>query len=429
MVCHERAIAPERRVSVQRYTVGNRAMWRVRWREPDGKMRSKSYPTKAQAEREDARIRAQKLLGHTPKAVQHRRTVAQAWDEWWQLEAPDRAEATRRSYSSLWRANIEPRLGGLLLADLVADSTPIYDMRRDMNARGVGRQSQRRTLVILTMLLNYCVGRGWIDENPASRVKKPPARPGERLPPFSPLVIERIRAEIADASQPPRSLADALLVGLLAYAGLRPQEALALRWSDVGRARLQVKRAAAFGEEKTTKTTAPRSVPLVAPLARDLADWRARATFARDGDYILPANDGGLWSDSGWRNWRARVWKPAVRRLAASDPDLDRLAAARPYDCRGSFVSLHLAAGTDPLVVAADAGHSPAVMWKHYAGVIEEFRDARERVPAELQIERAREALGTLPPEQVQEMVAAEVSGRSVLTQAMFAPRTLGRGA
>jgi hypothetical protein len=41
MVCHERAIAEQAPVSVQRYMVGKRAMWRVRWREPNGTMRSK----------------------------------------------------------------------------------------------------------------------------------------------------------------------------------------------------------------------------------------------------------------------------------------------------------------------------------------------------------------------------------------------------
>ena len=38
----------------------------------------------------------------------------------------------------------------------------------------------------------------------------------------------------------------------------------------------------------------------------------------------------------------------------------------------GSFVSLHLRAGASPLEVAQWAGHSPAVMFKHYANVIEE---------------------------------------------------------
>lgn len=167
-------------MSVQRYMVGKRAMWRVRWREPNGTMRSKSYPTKAQADREDARKRAEKLLGHTPQPVQQRRTLGHAWEEWWQAKAPDKAEATRRSYLGLWRANIESQLGGVLLSDLVADPSLLNELQKSMNARGVGKQSHRRTLVILVMLLNQCVGWKWISENPARGIEKPPVGPRGR---------------------------------------------------------------------------------------------------------------------------------------------------------------------------------------------------------------------------------------------------------
>lgn len=40
-----------------------------------------------------------------------------------------------------------------------------------------------------------------------------------------------------------------------------------------------------------------------------------------------------------------------------------------------------------------------------------------ERVPAEVQIERASERVGTLPPEQLHELVAAEASGARPLAR------------
>jgi hypothetical protein len=46
----------------------------------------------------------------------------------------------------------------------------------------------------------------------------------------------------------------------LAYAGLRPKEALALRWGDVG-ATLHVDRAFTHGEEKSTKDRARAALP------------------------------------------------------------------------------------------------------------------------------------------------------------------------
>lgn len=88
------------------------------------------------------------------------------------------------------------------------------------------------------------------------------------------------------------------------------------------------------------------------------------------------------------------MWRPALQRLAATDQALAWLATARPYDCRGSFVSLHLRAGASPLEVASWAGHSPAVMFSHYAGVIQELV-GEPALSAEEQIERARTAIET----------------------------------
>ena len=53
-------------------------------------------------------------------------------------------------------------------------------------------------------------------------------------------------------------------------AGLRPEEALALRWRSVG-PRLVIDEAWTHGELKTTKTRRRRTVPVVGPLADDLA--------------------------------------------------------------------------------------------------------------------------------------------------------------
>ncbi len=62
----------------------------------------------------------------------------------------------------------------------------------------------------------------------------------------------------------------------LAYAGLRPAEATALAWRHVGERTLLVEQSAdGEGGTKVTKTGVIRTVPLLAPLADDLAAWRA----------------------------------------------------------------------------------------------------------------------------------------------------------
>jgi integrase len=52
-------------------------------------------------------------------------------------------------------------------------------------------------------------------------------------------------------------LRDATLVSGLAYAGLRPGEALALTWAEVGERTILVEKALALGVTKTTKNGAP----------------------------------------------------------------------------------------------------------------------------------------------------------------------------
>jgi len=74
----------------------------------------------------------------------------------------------------------------------------------------------------------------------------------------------------------PASARDRVLWGLISCAGLRSEEALALRWSDIlGLSRsggtLEVDRLFAADEfRNTTKTKRGRDVPVIAPLAQDL---------------------------------------------------------------------------------------------------------------------------------------------------------------
>lgn len=121
----------------------------------------------------------------------------------------------------------------------------------------------------------------------------------------------------------------------------------------------------------------------------------------RDSDPIIPSHDTGYWSRSEFNNWRNRVWKPIVGRVAKGHP---ASGSGRPYDCRGSFVSLHLRAGASPLEVAQWAGHSPAVTFRHYANVIEELR-GEPILPVHEQITRARELVLTSAPAELDRMV------------------------
>ena len=133
---------------------------------------------------------------------------------------------------------------------------------------------------------------------------------------------------------------DALLLSVLAYAGLRPGEALALTWGDVRERTLCIDKALSLGEERETKTRRDRRVRLLEPLADDLRAARVGLSrIPRSSERIFQRpSDGGDWTDACYRNWRARTFKDAVRR--AGLPNF-----TRPYDLRHAFCSLLLAEG------------------------------------------------------------------------------------
>lgn len=169
---------------------------------------------------------------------------------------------------------------------------------------------------------------------------------------------------------------DATLISVLAYAGLRPGEALALRWGDVRTKTILVQRATSLGEEKATKPSQNRTVRLLGPLKADLAEWRLAAGRPPDTALVFPAAAGDVCGRS--------------RRTS-------RGAGARPYDLRHSFASLLLHEGRSVIYVARQLGHDARLMLTKYGHVIDELEDA-PRLDAETAIRQAREAL-SVPPQ------------------------------
>jgi integrase len=143
------------------------------------------------------------------------------------------------------------------------------------------------------------------------------------------------------------------MLGLLAYAGLRPEEALALTWASVGGV-LVVDRAYSAGELKQTKTGQRRTVQVVAPLAEDLE--RLRPKIHGPDELVFPNQRGGPLN---FRNWRRRTWGPACERAEVQ---------ATPYDGRHTFASLLIHEGRSIPYVAAALGHTSGRMTlTHYA--------------------------------------------------------------
>ena len=340
----------------------------VRWRE-GGRHRAQTFMRRSDADAFHMDQRRRQQLGPLATSVlQSRMTLAQfIEEEWWPKYAmPNLKPSTRRRYLEVLGTHLLPRLGDYQLREI--RPSLIEDFRCQLQAQRVGVQTQRKALMLLQGILRHAVVRELIPANPATVVAKPRQPATKRPQPLPPIVIERIRAELR-----PR---DAVLLSMLAYAGLRPDEATRARWSDLGGGVLHV---------HAHKTERPRVVKLLAPLIQDLAKWRLASGRPGDDALIFPRRGGHEWRLHDWQNWRRRIYQPAAISAGVTGD-------MRPYRLRGSFVSLLLWEGRSLARVADQAGHSVATLARHYAGVLEELED-QPRVPASDAIGQAREII------------------------------------
>jgi integrase len=364
-------------VSIERITRKRGTGWRVRWRD-GSRNRARTFDRKADALAFEAETRRRRHAGDVRPLDAGRETLQEFAEEWWRLYAvPNLARTTLASYASLWDAHVLPRLGATPLREL--DPLSLASFRAELTAEGVGPASTRRVMVILQGVLERAVEWQRIPANPARAVRKPPQRRERAVRPLSPLDVERIRAHLVAGSR----LRDAVLVSVLAYAGLRPGEALALTWAHIRERTILVERAVALGELKTTKTARTRTVRLLAPLAADLLEWRVSRGRPVDDALVFPARGEAVWGDDAWRYWRRRIFAPAAKAAGLDSP-------VRPYDLRHSFVSLFLAEGASVVEIARQAGHSPTMTLSTYAHLFDEAADG-EHVPAEDKIRHARQ--------------------------------------
>jgi len=416
-------------VSIQRYETSDGTRWRVRWRDAAGKMHSRTLMSRSDAKALDADIKARKLRSEVlPPPRSYR--LSQAWDDWLASKRGRLAASTLASYEALWDAHIKgTEFAETPVGALASDPKLIDDQINSLRAKDpknrrlppdqqaeLGSASKRRLLMVLSGVFKECVRWRKVSINPIREMDKPSAKPKREPRPFPPILVERIRAQLmmdADSEDGLEAEGHAVFVSLLSYAGLRPQEALALTFADIGTNTITINKAIKVGRDGTgsnlkeitvvgpTKTYRNRSVPLAAPLASDLTKWREALGDPPSSHPVIPTANGETWTIPMYRKWRKEVWKPAVAALASSDPSLDFLANSRPYDCRGSFVSLHLRAAVPPIEIAADAGHSLDVLYRHYGNVIEELK-GEPPISADEQIEKAR----TLIEEEAAETVA-----------------------
>lgn len=202
-------------------------VWRVRWRHA-GQNRSKVLGRKRDAEAFDAELRRKRRTGELAALDAGKETLAEFGEEWWKLYAePNLAASTLKVYAILWDTHVLPRLGSLRLREITPSIVTRF--RLELEAEGVGRVSIHKSMTLLQGVLQRACEWDRLASNPARAVRKPTAARARAVEPLAPDAVEAIRAWLLEREL----LRDATLVSVLAYAGLRPGEALGLTWSHV----------------------------------------------------------------------------------------------------------------------------------------------------------------------------------------------------
>jgi integrase len=338
--------------------------YEVRWRESGGR-RGRTFDRQKDADRFATELRRRQQVAGVVRIDQGKQTLAEFVETYWRLHAiPNLTAHTRASYGSLWEKHLRPRLGDRRLREITPKT--VLRLRSDLESAGVGTASVRKAMAVLQSILSFAVVEEEIEFNAAAPVKKPRYEREREPVIFLPADVELVRAKFSNS---PR---DRALVSVLAYSGPRPEEALRLRWRDVGDEAIH------FDGRKTRK---PRWTPLLPHLAVDLREWSLASGRPGPDAPVFPAHDGDFWDDDDWRNWRRRAWQ----RVAP--------AGTRPRDLRSSYITVQVYAGVPLTEVARHCGTSLVMLDKHYAGVIANY-DGR-RIPADEQIAAARSRLAS----------------------------------
>ena len=212
---------------------------------------------------------------------------------------------------------------------------------RERRLREVGPVAVNREHAAISSFLSWCVEMGYIDANPALRIKKlkePPPR-SEYL----------TRSEIRKLLSTPCPNPHLRMMTIIALAtGMRRGEILALTPADITDEEIIV---------RNSKTGKSRTVPLPDFLRKELKQY---LPIHSDGERVIPI-----------RHFPKRAWRTWLKRAG--------IRYIRFHDLRRTF-GVHYAAGTGNLrELAAILGHGSAYTTERYSPYAGEYREQINR--------------------------------------------------
>ncbi len=347
-----------------------RLRWRVRYRDPAGRERAKSFARKRDAERFLQHAEADKLHGQWVDPRQGRTTVGELAERWYATTVILKPK-TREDYRSLLRNHILPAFGERAVASL--DTLAVRGWLAGLVSRGLSPSRAKHAYYVLFAVLEAAIQAGALVRNPAAGVRAPRSHSRE-MHFLSAAEVERL----AEAIVPPYGT----LVRFAAYTGLRAGEIAALRVKrlDLLRGTVRVIEAASEVGGRLilgpTKTHAERTVRLPQFLRDELAAHLADRPRDRDA-FVFTAPKGGQLRHN---NFYQRLFCPALRRAGLPEQ-------VRFHDLRHTCAALLIAQGAHPKAIQIHLGHSSIQVTMDRYGHL--FPDALEQLADRLDAARA----------------------------------------
>ncbi|MEU3142210.1 site-specific integrase [Nocardiopsis alba] len=339
------------------------ARWMVRYYDPSGRIKSGgTFKKKPDAEKKQTEIENSLHEGSYRNPHDAKVTVAEMAEKWLSTRT-DIKRSTWWKYRGLLDAHVLPRWGEHPLSAVHSEDVAVWVAQlqkpREEDGGNLGASQTRHAYGVLSMVLEWCVPRR-LPANPARGVPLPKPSEAEHV-----YLDHRQVEALANAAGALRTkygqIAAAAninrpLILLLAYTGLRFNEAAALR---VGRVDLETRRiriTTAFAEvegklvEQSPKTGKSRTVPVPPSL---VAELRPLVDGRPDSALVFTTKRG---TEVRLRNWRNREFGKALK-----EAGLDGMGLT-PHKLRHTAASLAIAAGADVKVVQAMLGHATATM-------------------------------------------------------------------